>query len=130
MPGSLRIARIAGIDIEANVSWLLVLVLLTWSLAVDRFPAMVAGQPAGTYWVLGLIAALLFASVLVHERAHSLVDKARGLLVKSIMWSAVPVACAAVDLCALGAQLVAVADNTMRPAQISLWLHHTAPECT
>ncbi len=85
MPGSLRIARIAGIDIEANVSWLIVLVLLTWSLAVDWFPAMVAGQPAATYWALGFIAALLlFASVLVHELAHSLVARARGLPVKSI----------------------------------------------
>ncbi len=85
MPGSLRIARIADIDIEANISWLIVLVLLTWSLAVDWFPAIVAGQPAATYWVLGFIAALLlFVSVLVHELAHSLVAKARGLPVKSI----------------------------------------------
>jgi len=33
MPGSLRIGTIAGIDIFLHVSWLIILVLLTWSLA-------------------------------------------------------------------------------------------------
>lgn len=85
MPGSFRIAKIAGISIEANVSWLVILVLLTWSLAVDWFPAAVPGRPAATYWALGLIAALLlFLSVLLHELAHSLVARARGLPVKNI----------------------------------------------
>jgi Zn-dependent protease/CBS domain-containing protein len=85
MPGSFRIGRIAAIDIEANVSWLVVLVLLTFSLAVSWFPAAAPRQSAITYWVLGFIAALLlFASVLLHELAHSLVATARGLPVKSI----------------------------------------------
>src|SRR5260370_36972229 len=85
MPGSFRIGRIADIDIEANVSWLVILVLLTFSLAVSWFPAAAPRQAAITYWVLGFIAALLlFASVLLHELAHSLVATARGLPVKSI----------------------------------------------
>src|SRR5260370_27756255 len=85
MPGSFRIGRIADIDIEANVSWLVILVLLTFSLAVSWFPAAAPGQSALTYWVLGFIAALLlFASVLLHDVAHSLVATARGLPVKRI----------------------------------------------
>ena len=85
MPGSFRIARIAGIDIDANVSWLVIVVLLTFSLAVSWFPVTVRGQSTLTYWVLGFIAALLlFVSVLLHELAHSLVARARGLPVKSI----------------------------------------------
>jgi Zn-dependent protease/CBS domain-containing protein len=85
MPNSFRIATIAGIDIDVNVSWLIILVLLTFSLAVTWFPATVPGQAAPTYWVLGFIAALLlFVSVLLHELAHSLVARARGLPVKSI----------------------------------------------
>ena len=85
MPGSFRIGRIAGIDIEANVSWLVIVVLLTFSLAVSWFPATVPRQSTLTYWVLGFIAALLlFVSVLLHELAHSLVARARGLPVKSI----------------------------------------------
>jgi Zn-dependent protease/CBS domain-containing protein len=85
MPGSFRIGRIAGIDIEANVSWLIILVLLTFSLAVSWFPAAVHGLSPVTYWVLGFIASLLlFVSVLLHELAHSLVARARGLQVSSI----------------------------------------------
>jgi len=85
MPGSFRIARIAGIDIEINVSWLVILVLLTFSLAVSWFPATVPRQSTLIYWALGFIAALLlFVSVLLHELAHSLVARARGVPVKSI----------------------------------------------
>jgi Zn-dependent protease/CBS domain-containing protein len=85
MPGSFRLFKVAGISIEVNISWLIVLVLLASSLAIDWFPSAVPRQSLGVYWVLGLIAALLlFASVLVHELAHSLVAKARGLPVKNI----------------------------------------------
>jgi Zn-dependent protease len=85
MPGSFRIGRIAGIDIEVNVSWLVILVLLTFSLAVNWFPATVPRQSTLIYWVLGFIAALLlFVSVLLHELAHSLVARARGVPVKRI----------------------------------------------
>jgi Zn-dependent protease/CBS domain-containing protein len=58
---------------------------VTWSLAVSFYPSAVPGRPDAEYWVLGVIAALLlFASVLLHELAHSFVAKARGLDAKSI----------------------------------------------
>ncbi len=86
MPGSLRIGRIAGIDIFINVSWLVILVLLTFSLATYDFPHFYPGFSLSTYFLLGLIASLLlFVSVLLHELAHSLVARARGLPVKSIV---------------------------------------------
>ncbi len=85
MPGSLRISRIAGIDIYIHVSWLIILVLLTWSLAVGWFPVLYPGWSTATYWVISLISALfLFVSVLLHELAHSLVARSRGLPVKNI----------------------------------------------
>jgi Zn-dependent protease/CBS domain-containing protein len=85
MPGSIHIGDIAGIRININVSWLIILVLLTISLAVGWFPATIPGLSVGTYYVLGFIAAiLLFASVLAHELAHSLVARARGLPVHDI----------------------------------------------
>ena len=84
MPGSFQIGKIAGINIQVNVSWLVILVLLTFSLAVSWFPATVPRQSTVIYWALGFIAALLlFVSVLLHELAHSLVARARGLPVKS-----------------------------------------------
>nr|HET6905087.1 site-2 protease family protein [Ktedonobacteraceae bacterium] len=85
MPGSLRIGRIAGIDIYINVSWIIILVFLTWSLATGWFPLLYKGWSPGTYWLVSFIAAiLLFVSVLLHELAHSVVARARGLSVHSI----------------------------------------------
>lgn len=85
MLGSIRLFRIAGIDIDVNVSWIIIVVLLTWSLAIGWFPALYPGWSTATYWLVSLLAALLlFASVLLHELAHSLVARARGLSVKSI----------------------------------------------
>src|SRR5712691_6066709 len=85
MPGSFRIGKIAGIDIDINVSWIIILVLLTVSLATGWFPQLYPGWSTATYWVVGLISSLLlFVSVLLHELAHSLVARRRGLPVKNI----------------------------------------------
>jgi len=85
MPGSLNLGKIAGISIYINVSWFIILVFLTWSLATGWFPIFYPGWTATTYWVISLVSALLlFVSVLLHELAHSLVARARGLSVKNI----------------------------------------------
>src|SRR5574340_219400 len=85
MPGSLRIGKIFGIDIYIHISWIIIIALMTWSLAVGWFPVLYHGFSATTDWVLGFIAAiLLFVSVLLHELAHSVVARARGLPVKNI----------------------------------------------
>ncbi|MHB8597122.1 MAG: site-2 protease family protein [Ktedonobacteraceae bacterium] len=86
MAGSIRIFRIAGIDIYINFSWIIILVFLTFSLATGWFATLYPGWATATYWVVSLIAALLlFVSVLLHELAHSFVARARGLPVKSIV---------------------------------------------
>lgn len=85
MPGSFRIGRIAGIDISLHVSWVIIVVLLTWSLATGWFATLYPGWTSSLYWIVSVLAALLlFASVLAHELAHSLVARARGLSVKNI----------------------------------------------
>jgi Zn-dependent protease/CBS domain-containing protein len=85
MKGSLRIARIAGIDIRIHYTWILIFVLITWSLAVSYFPTEYPGWDGAVYWITSMVAALLlFVSVLIHELAHSIIAKSRGLPVKSI----------------------------------------------
>ncbi len=85
MPGSLRIGKIFGIDIYIHISWVIILVLMTWTFAAGWFPVFFHGFSAITDWVLGFIASiLLFVSVLLHELAHSVVARARGLPVKNI----------------------------------------------
>jgi len=86
MPGSLRIGSIAGINLYVHVSWLIILVLLSWSLATGWFATLYPGWSPLTYWVVSILAALfLFVSVLLHELSHSLVARARGLPVNSIV---------------------------------------------
>jgi Zn-dependent protease len=85
MPGTFRIGKIAGIDIDIHVSWLIILVLLTVSLATGWFPQLYPGWPTAVYWLIAFLSSLLlFVSVLLHELAHSLVACRRGLAVKSI----------------------------------------------
>jgi Zn-dependent protease/predicted transcriptional regulator len=85
MKSSWRLMRIAGIDIGIHYTWILIFVLLSWSLAQYFFPQMYRGWDTITYWITGVVAALLlFGSVLLHELAHSLVAQARGMTVTSI----------------------------------------------
>ena len=85
MQSSLRIGKIAGITIYIHISWIIILVFLTLSLATDWFPQLYKGWSSSTYWIVGLLSALLlFVAVLLHELAHSLVARARGLPVNNI----------------------------------------------
>src|SRR6267142_4124936 len=85
MQGSLKLGTLAGIDIRVHYTWLFAFLLIAWSLALGYFPSSNAGLGAGTYWILGVVSALLlFGSVLVHELGHSLVAGARGIRVDSI----------------------------------------------
>ena len=85
MEGSFTIARVRGIPISVHYTWLIALLLITWSLSVGYFPSSHPGWGRPTYWLVGSIATiLLFVSVLLHELCHSFVAQARGLVVHSI----------------------------------------------
>lgn len=82
---SIKLFTIRGIEVGIHYSWLIIFALLTWSLSVYQFPAQLSRLPVLEYWILGVVTTLLlFASVLVHELAHSFVAKARGLDARSI----------------------------------------------
>jgi Zn-dependent protease len=84
MSGGIKLGRIFGIEITIHPTWFIIMVVLTWSLATSVFPAAFAAGKV-TYWLTGAIASLLlFASVLVHELAHSLIARHQGIPVKSI----------------------------------------------
>lgn len=85
MRGSLRLGRIAGIEVRVHYTWIFIFALVVWSLAYNFFPYRYPGWNLATYWITAVVAVLfLFACVLLHELAHSLVAQARGLLVRSI----------------------------------------------
>jgi Zn-dependent protease/CBS domain-containing protein len=84
MRRGIRIARIFGINIHIDWSWLLIALLITWNLSAV-FSSTHPDWGTGLTWGIAIIAAILFfSSVLVHELAHSLVAKARGIPVRSI----------------------------------------------
>ncbi len=87
LSSTFRLFTIRGIEVGVHYSWLIIFALVSFSLSVYIFPS-VPGIPRLAdleFWVLGILTALLlFASVLVHELAHSFVALARGLKAKSI----------------------------------------------
>lgn len=68
-----RIAKILGIPIYLDATWLLIFGLITYMLAMDFRQLHPQWAPA-EHWSLGILTSLLFfGSVLFHELAHSVV---------------------------------------------------------
>lgn len=80
-----KLFSLFGFPVRIDLSWLLIAVLVSWSLAVGLFPSAYPDMSTTTYWVMGVIAALgLFASIVVHEFGHSLVARRHGMPMKGI----------------------------------------------
>ena len=83
--GSWKIGTIMGIPIRVHFTWFIVFGLITWSLSTLYFPKAAPDLPAASYWVKGVLSALLlFASVGFHELAHSFVAKKYKISIESI----------------------------------------------
>ena len=81
---SWRVGRIAGIEVRVDSSWVVIALLITYSMYL-RY-ATLYGELSGAGAVgLGILATVLFfGSVLVHELAHAVVAQARGIRVQDI----------------------------------------------
>jgi Zn-dependent protease len=85
MRNAWRLGKIFGVDIHIDASWLIIFVLVTWTLAGQYFPSQNPNWPLLLNWFLGIIASILFfASVLAHELSHSLVAIQQGEQVRNI----------------------------------------------
>ncbi len=85
MNNSFRFMRLFGINVEINPSWLLIFVLFSFTLSTHYFPSLVEGFEPTVYWSMGVITTLLiFASVLLHELAHSLMAIRSGIPIRKI----------------------------------------------
>jgi Zn-dependent protease len=77
--------KLLGFEVHVDLSWLIIAVLVTWSLARGLFPYDYQGLAPATYWWMGLWgAAGLFFSIVFHELCHSLVARRFGLPMKGI----------------------------------------------
>ncbi len=80
-----KVARLFGINIYIDWSWIFIFLLVTWNLGAAVFPTLHPQWDPLLSWATAAIAAILFfASVLAHELAHSIVAKATGLPVNRI----------------------------------------------
>lgn len=85
---NVRIGRIAGIPVGISPWWLLIVALLTWSLAAVYFPHAAPGLGEAATLALALASVLsLFAGILAHEFAHALVARRAGVEIEEIdLW--------------------------------------------
>ena len=84
MPGSIRVARLLGIDVRIHFSWFLIFFIVVLSLA-DSFASENEKWSDTKSFVIAVIAAVLFfLSVLGHELAHALVARRFRMSVTSI----------------------------------------------
>ncbi|HXW59437.1 MAG TPA: site-2 protease family protein [Solirubrobacteraceae bacterium] len=77
-----------GIPVGISPWWLVIVVLITWSLGASYFPEAVHGIAPAASYALGLASALLlFASILAHEFGHAIVARRRGIEIEEIdLW--------------------------------------------
>ena len=82
--GGLRIGSVFGISIYLHPSWLIIFILIVYTL-LSQFTHTVPGGTSAQYWALAIAGSLLFfASILFHELSHSVVAKHYKLPVSSI----------------------------------------------
>lgn len=82
---AVTIFRIYDIDIRIDPSWLLIAALFVWNLSVQYFPELLPGLSQVIYISLGVVAMLgFFASLLLHELAHSVIAISHGLKITGI----------------------------------------------
>lgn len=80
----LRLFRLFGIPFYLDLSWIIILLLLSWTLA-NEFSTKVPGLERGNYWAMGFITALtFFVCIVLHEMGHALVARAYGMPVQGI----------------------------------------------
>ena len=80
-----RLFRILGFDIKLNITWLLLALLITWTLAEGFFPTDYPGLAVSLYWWMGVAGAVgILFSIVLHELSHSLVARSLGLPIRGI----------------------------------------------
>ncbi len=81
----IKIFKLFGFSVYIDLSWLIIAVLITWTLAQGYFPYFNKGFSPRTYWIMGAFGALgLFLSIIFHEMSHSMVSRMFGLEMKGI----------------------------------------------
>jgi Zn-dependent protease/CBS domain-containing protein len=86
MKSSLKIGNVMGIPIKLHITFLLILPIFAYMFAINPQPFGFEGvEPPITKYALSVLTAiLLFASILLHELAHSYMARRYGVNIESI----------------------------------------------
>jgi Zn-dependent protease len=83
--GRYRLFSLFGFQVKVDLSWLLLALLISWSLAAGLFPTEYPGLAKQAYAWMGIAcAAGVFFSIVFHEFSHSLVARRFGIPIKGI----------------------------------------------
>lgn len=81
----IKLFKILGFEVGIDPSWVIIAILIAWSLSTGFFPFQYRNLSTQTYWIMGIIGAIgLFFSIIVHEFAHSLIARNFGIPMKGI----------------------------------------------
>jgi len=82
---SISVLKLFGFQVKIDLSWLILGVLITWTLAQGVFPTYYEDFSTSTYWIMGIFGAVgLLISIVFHELWHSLIARRFGLPMKGI----------------------------------------------
>ena len=80
-----RFFSLFGFDVYVDASWLLLAVLIAWSLAVGVFPSIDPGLTSAAYWSMAVVATVgLLFSIVFHEMSHAAVAQVFGMPIRGI----------------------------------------------
>ncbi|MGW8187067.1 MAG: site-2 protease family protein [Desulfobacterales bacterium] len=80
-----KLFQLFGFEVSIDATWIVLAILVAWSLSTGYFPFKYQDLSARQYWVMGVIGALgLFVSIVAHEFCHSLVARRTGMPMKGI----------------------------------------------
>ncbi len=82
----IKLFNLMGFEVRLHASWLILGVLIVWSLATGFFPFELPGYSRAAYIWMGIAGALgLLFSIVLHEFAHSVVARRYGIPMNGIM---------------------------------------------
>jgi Zn-dependent protease/CBS domain-containing protein len=80
-----KLFNLMGFEVSLDPSWVLLAILVAWSLSTGFFPFHYEDLTTRTYWIMGILGSFgLFLSIVAHEFCHSLVARRSGMEMKGI----------------------------------------------
>ncbi len=81
----IKLFKLLGFEVGIDLSWIIIAILIAWSLSTGLFPVYYKDLSTQMYWLMGIVGAVgLFVSIIAHEFSHSLVARKYGMPMKGI----------------------------------------------